>query len=359
MSDETPPKNDAEHTQQEAQKQTYSQAGVNIAAGQEAATLMAEVVRSTYGPEVITGIGAFGGLFDISHLKTMDHPILVSSTDGVGTKTKVAERMGRWDTIGQDLVNHCINDILVQGATPLFFLDYVASSRLEPQQIASVVTGVATACRTASCALLGGETAEMPGVYEDGAVDLAGTIVGVVEKQRVIDGSRIKVGDILLNLPSTGLHTNGYSLARRVLASVDWEAPQEALGESVGDALLAIHRSYLPLMQRWWQADVDIRGLAHITGGGVIDNFPRILPEGLGAVVQPGTWTIPPIFGLIQSLGDIEDQEMYHVFNMGLGMIVVVSAEEVTAAQQALHEEDIEVTVVGEIVAGEGVSVAL
>ncbi|MEO8392462.1 MAG: phosphoribosylformylglycinamidine cyclo-ligase [Chloroflexota bacterium] len=332
------------------QPSAYSQAGVDIEAGNRATQLMTEAVRSTYGAEVLAGIGAFGGLYDASTLKQMDAPVLVASTDGVGTKTKVAARLNRWDTIGQDLVNHCVNDILVQGARPLFFLDYVASSRLDPVQIAAVVGGVAAACRQVGCALLGGETAEMPGVYENGELDLAGTIVGVVERGHLVDGGRIRAGDVVLALPSTGLHTNGYSLARRVLADLDWKEALPNLGTSVGDALLTVHRSYLEPVKRLWAAGIDIRGMAHITGGGVIDNLPRILPTGVGAVLERGTWSEPPIFDLIQELGNVSNDEMFHVFNMGLGMLIVVAAEQAELAKAALAE----VARVGIIVDGIG-----
>jgi phosphoribosylformylglycinamidine cyclo-ligase len=321
----------------------YAQAGVDISAGERATQLMKEAVRATYGPEVLAGIGAFGGLFDAGALKAMAAPVLVASTDGVGTKTKVAARLNRWDTIGRDLVNHCVNDILVQGARPLFFLDYVASSHLEPEQIAAVVSGVAAACREAGCALLGGETAEMPGVYAPGEIDLVGTIVGVVEREGIVDGSAIRPGDLLLALPATGLHTNGYSLARRVLAGLDWDEYQPALGGSIGEALLAVHRSYLEPVQQLWAAGVEIRGLAHITGGGVVDNLPRILPDGLGAVIRRGAWPVPPIFDLIQEAGQVSDDEMYHVFNMGLGMLVVVSPETGRQALELLSGDAYEV----------------
>ncbi|MCL4507540.1 MAG: phosphoribosylformylglycinamidine cyclo-ligase [Chloroflexi bacterium] len=314
---------------------TYASAGVNIAAGLRAVDLMSGAVRATYGPEVLAGIGAFGGLYDAQVLKSMAAPVLVASTDGVGTKTKVAAQLRRWDTIGRDLVNHCINDILVQGAEPLFFLDYVASSRLDPEQVATVVTGVANACRDAGCALLGGETAEMPGVYEAGEIDLAGTIIGVVERSRIIDGARIRPGDSILGLPSTGLHTNGFSLARRVLSQLDWHAPIDDKN-SIGDALLAVHRCYLQSVRRLWSAGIDIRGMAHITGGGFVDNLPRILPPDAAATIHRGTWPELPIFKLIREAGQIGDDEMFHVFNMGLGMLVVIPGEQVHPAISAL-----------------------
>jgi phosphoribosylformylglycinamidine cyclo-ligase len=306
---------------------------------------MKTAVHATFGPEVLSGVGNFGGLFDVSRIKEMEQPVLVASTDGVGTKTMVATRMGRWDSIGQDIVNHCLNDILVQGATPLFFLDYVASAKLDPAQIAAVVGGAALACREAGCALLGGETAEMPGVYQPGELDLVGTIVGVVDRPHLIDGSRIRAGDVILGLPSSGLHTNGYTLARTVLAGLDWREHRPELAASIGDVLIAPHRSYLPDVKRLWQAGVEIRGLAHITGGGLIDNPPRIFPEGLGAAIWRGRWPEPPIFGLIQQHGRIPTAEMFHVFNMGLGMLIVVAPEAVTAVQETLDTA----TVVGEM----------
>ena len=331
------------------QPNTYTAAGVNIAAGQRAVDLMSSAVRATYGPEVLAGIGAFGGLFDAGKLKAMQSPVLVASTDGVGTKTKVAARLGRWDTIGRDLVNHCINDILVQGAEPLFFLDYVASAKLDAAQIATVVTGVADACREAGFALLGGETAEMPGVYEPGELDLAGTIVGVVDRTAIIDGSRVTPGDVVLGLPSTGLHTNGFSLARRVLGETDWDTPLAHSPGTIGDALMAVHRPYLTAIRDLWRAGIDVRAMAHITGGGFIDNFPRVLPLNVNAVIHRGAWPEPPIFTLIQRAGRIPDDEMFHVFNMGLGMLIVIPPEQASAALNALDGDGYRV---GEIVSG-------
>jgi phosphoribosylformylglycinamidine cyclo-ligase len=327
----------------------YARAGVNIDAGNRATELMTAAVKSTYTPQVLAGIGAFGGLYDAAHLKSMDAPVLVASTDGVGTKTKVVARMNRWDTIGRDLVNHCINDILVQGARPLFFLDYVASSRLNPEQIASVVGGVAAACRDAGCALLGGETAEMPGVYLDGELDLAGTIIGVVDRAHLIDGSRIQPGDAILGLPSSGLHTNGYSLARRVLDPFDWGTPHPDLDQPIGEALLAVHRSYLEPVTRLQSEGIDIRGMAHITGGGILDNLPRILPDGARAAIRHDTWPTPPLFRLLQQLGSITGPEMFRAFNMGLGMLVVVPCDQAPQAQAALPSDCF---IVGEIIAG-------
>ena len=333
----------------------YAAAGVDIAAGQRATELMKTAVHATFGPEVLSGVGSFGGLFDISKLKEMAEPVLVASTDGVGTKTMVAAALNRWDTIGQDIVNHCLNDILVQGAEPLFFLDYVASSKLDPEKIAAVVGGAAQACRAAGCALLGGETAEMPGVYQPGELDLVGTIVGVVDKSKMIDGRRLQAGDAIFGLPSSGLHTNGYTLARSALAGLDWHTPRPELGQSIGEALLAVHRPYLAEIRQLWAAEVDVRGLAHITGGGLIDNPPRIFPAGLGARLHLGSWPVPPLFPLIQQQTAVFDQEMFHVFNMGLGMLLVVAAEEVALVQDTLGDG---VFLVGEMIKGDQ-SVAL
>lgn len=330
---------------------TYASAGVDIEAGQKAVDLMKEAIRATYTPQVLSDTGNFGGLFAVDNIKNLISPVLVASTDGVGTKTMVASKLNRWDTIGQDLVNHCANDILVQGAIPLFFLDYIASSKLNPEQIATVIGGCATACRVVGCALLGGETAEMPGVYQTGEIDLVGTIVGVVDKPRLIDGSRIQSGDVVLGLASTGLHTNGYSLARKILADLDWEIPKAELdGQTIGEALLAVHRPYVREIQTLWHDGIDIRGLAHITGGGIVDNFPRIFPQGISATIQRGTWRELPIFGMIQRIGNISDDEMFHVFNMGLGMLIVVPADHEAQARAILPE----LTRVGTMISGDG-----
>lgn len=331
------------------QQSAYAKAGVDIAAGQRATHLMKEAVQATYTPQVLAGLGSFGGLFDVSAFKNMSEPILVASTDGVGTKTRVAARLNHWGSIGHDIVNHCVNDILVQGARPLFFLDYVASSQLDPEQIATIVRGIASACQAAGCALLGGETAEMPGVYQDGEIDLVGTIIGVVDRPQLIDGSRIQAGNVILALPSAGLHTNGYTLARDVLADVSWLDSHPSLQHPLGETLLIPHRSYLPQVQRLQESEIDILGLAHITGGGVIDNLPRILPERTAAVIRQGSWPIPGIFNLIQTTGEISTAEMFHVFNMGLGMLVVVTAEQASLVQRILGDD---VYLVGEITAG-------
>ncbi len=329
----------------------YAASGVDIAAATRAKELMAAAVRATHGPSVLAGMGAFGGCFDAQGLKDLAAPVLVSSADGVGTKTLVASALGRYDTVGQDLVNHCVNDILVQGARPLFFLDYLAAARLDPEQAAAIVSGVAAACRAIGCALLGGETAEMPDVYAPGAFDLAGTIVGVVEREAMLPRPDIAPGDAVIALSSTGLHTNGYSLARRIAAQVGYDARPPILGgQTLGEALLAIHRCYLSEVEAL-RAAAPIKALAHITGGGLFDNLPRALPAGLGATIERGSWPIPPICAYLVEQGGLPEQEAFHTFNMGLGMLAVLPAAAVGDALAALPEAHR----VGTIVAGEGV----
>jgi len=307
----------------------YADSGVNIDAATRALARSKEAVRSTWDQRVKNEMGAFGGLFQAAP----GEPLMVASVDGVGTKVMVARMAGRYDTVGQDLVNHCVDDILVQGAEPLFFLDYFATSKLEEAVLPEIISGFATGCRENGCALLGGETAEMPGVYGDGEFDLAGTIVGRVNEADVIDGSRIKPGNKVWGLPSTGLHTNGYSLARAVLLekagySVN-DAPEKLQGATVGDALLAVHKSYLNEVRGIWQAfgREAVHGLAHITGGGFYDNIPRVLPDGVNVQLDPAAWTTLPIFQLIQEKGGVSDAEMHRVFNMGIGMVVIAPAE--------------------------------
>jgi phosphoribosylformylglycinamidine cyclo-ligase len=331
---------------------TYRDSGVDIAAGTRATSLMAEAVRSTHTPAVLAGLGAFGGCFDLAAAwpDAQAGSVLVASTDGVGTKTLVAAALGRYDTVGQDIVNHCVNDILAHGARPLFFMDYVAVAKLDPAQVAAIVGGVAAACRAAGCALLGGETAEMPDVYRDGAFDLAGTIVGVVARDRLLPHG-VAAGDAILALPSNGLHTNGYSLARRVFAGRYAERPADLGGQSIGEALLAVHRSYLPDVAALWESGVPIRALAHITGGGVYDNLPRVLPRGAGALIRRESWELPPIFELLWRAGGLEEREAFHALNMGLGMLVVVPTAAAGAALRTLPSARL----VGEVVAGEGV----
>jgi phosphoribosylformylglycinamidine cyclo-ligase len=329
---------------------SYQAAGVSIDAGNRAVDLMREAVRSTYNAQVLAGIGSFGGVFDASGLADLHAPALVASTDGVGTKTKIAAALGRYETIGQDIVNHCINDILVQGARPLFFLDYIAMSRLDPAMVASIVTGIAAACRPAGCVLLGGETAEMPGVYEQGEFDLAGTIVGVVERENMLPLPTVHVGDVALGLASSGPHTNGYSLIRRVYADTPFKTRLEGVG-ILADTLLAPHRSYLDVVHAL-QGRVQVKALAHITGGGLIENVPRVLPDGVSLRIDLDSWPVPPLFRHIQHTGGIDLLEMFRVFNMGIGMIVVVSATDV---EQALHVQGElgPIWRVGELIAGD------
>ncbi len=334
----------------------YKDAGVDIDAGHRAVALMKAAVERTHGPRVLGGLGSFGGLFDASFLQQMQAPILVSSTDGVGTKTKIAAATGRYAGVGADIVNHCIDDILVQGAEPLFFFDYIASSQLDPEMVASVVNGAARACEAAGCALLGGETAEMPGVYTEGEFDLVGTIVGVVDRPNLITGERIAAGDQVLALHSVGLHTNGFSLARKALEGRDLEAPVDALsGRSLAEALLVPHKSYLSEIRALRAGGVDIKGLVHITGGGLIDNPPRVLPDGTAFSLRRAAWTFPPLFRLIQEAGGVADEEMLRVFNCGIGMLIVVPAASVDQAAALLEEAGSVPVRIGEIVArGEG-----
>jgi phosphoribosylformylglycinamidine cyclo-ligase len=310
----------------------YRQAGVDIEAGNEVVRRLRSLARGTFTPGVLSEIGAFGGLFHLDAAGVRD-PVLVASADGVGTKLRVAFMSGIHTTIGADLVNHCVNDILVQGAEPLFFLDYLATGRLEPDVAVQVVEGLAAACRENGCALLGGETAEMPGFYADGEYDLAGFIVGAVARDRLIDGKTIAPGDVLVGVPSSGLHTNGYSLARRIAfekAGLRVDSHVGALGTTLGSALLAPHRSYLPLV-RPFLAEGLIKGMAHITGGGITDNLPRILPEGTGAVIDPSSWHVPILFQWLQQQGDVPDADMRRAFNMGIGLVMACAPRDATA----------------------------
>ena len=321
-------------------RSAYSTAGVDIDAGNRSVKMMAQAVRSTYDARVLAGIGGFGGLFDAAALKQMQSPVLVASTDGVGTKVKLAAQLGRYASIGEDIVNHCIDDILVQGARPLFFLDYYATAKLLPEQVAELVGGMAKACRAAGIALLGGETAEMPGVYAEGEFDVAGTIVGFLERSLLLPRENLHAGDQLLGFRSSGPHTNGYSLIRKIFAGEDLHAQQPEVGSSLGDALLAPHRSYLNLLiDLIEQEDSPIKALAHITGGGFFENIPRVLPGHLGAVVRRSGWSVPELYRLIQRRGEVAESEMYRVFNMGIGMVAVVAPERVDEIRKALPEE--------------------
>jgi phosphoribosylaminoimidazole synthetase len=312
---------------------------VSIDAGNKTIELMKDAVKATYTPSVLAGIGSFGGLFDAATLKTMKSPVLVASTDGVGTKVKLAAQAGRFRSIGHDIVNHCINDILVQGARPLFFMDYFATSKLDPQQAAEVVTGIAQACKECGLALLGGETAEMPGVYVQGEFDLAGTIVGVLERENILPRKYdLKDGDVLLGLASSGPHTNGYSLIRKIFEGIALDTIFPEIGMSLADALLAPHRSYLKLLETVLESSF-IKGMAHLTGGGFVENIPRVLPEHLDAEITLGTWPMPPLWRLIQQKGDIASDEMYRVFNMGIGMVLIVDKADVNKIRELIPED--------------------
>jgi phosphoribosylformylglycinamidine cyclo-ligase len=334
---------------------SYRDAGVDIDAAHRAMRGVAALVRSTATPDTLSELGSFGGLYRVP--RDVRRPVLVASTDGVGTKLKIAFLAGRHGTVGEDLVNHCVNDILVQGARPLFFLDYVGVGRLEPGTVEAVVEGVARGCRANGCALLGGETAEMPDFYAAGEYDIAGTIVGVVEEDGVVDGSAIRAGDALVALGSSGLHTNGYSLARRVVfermgLGADSEFPGEQ-GASVADVLLRVHRSYLrPLLPVIGRGEV--RGLAHVTGGGLVDNVPRVLPAGLDARFDTSSWEVPNVFRVLQREGGVERGEMFRAFNMGVGMVAVVAPERADAVLRELREAGEDAWIAGEIVPGEG-----
>ncbi len=316
----------------------YKTAGVDIDAGNETVRRIRSLAKGTFTPDVLSDIGSFGGLFRVPQGECGE-PVLVASADGVGTKLKLAFMSGRHDTVGQDLVNHCVNDILVQGARPLFFLDYLATGRLAPEVAEQIVGGMALACRENGCALLGGETAEMPGFYADGEYDLAGFVVGLVDRSRIVDGRTLVPGDELIGIPSSGLHTNGYSLARRIafeVAGLSFDSHVAALGGSIGDALLAPHRSYLRVLQPLLDRQL-VKGLAHITGGGITDNLPRILPEGTGAAIARDAWDVPPIFQWLQSTGGVGDDEMLRAFNVGIGMIVACEARYQSEVLAMLH----------------------
>ncbi|MGB8507744.1 MAG: phosphoribosylformylglycinamidine cyclo-ligase [Pyrinomonadaceae bacterium] len=333
---------------------TYSDAGVSIDAANAAVERIKGMARGTFNARTLSEIGSFGGMFD-GAFPAMSAPVLVASADGVGTKLKIAFMTNRHDTVGRDLVNHCTNDILVQGARPLFFLDYVAAGVLAPDTIVSIVEGVARGCRENSCVLLGGETAEMPGMYAGGEYDVAGFIVGVVDRAKVIDGHTIAPGDALLALPSAGLHTNGYSLARKLFFEVAGHAPDthlDALGMTVGDALLQPHLSYLPALTGLLDTGA-IKGLAHITGGGLLENIPRILPAGTAVEIRRGSWPVLPVFEVMRELGNVAETEMHRTFNMGVGMVIVCApsdAKTITTHLAALDEKCYEI---GRVLEGE------
>lgn len=334
---------------------TYKDAGVDIGAGSEAVKRIKEHVKGTFSKDVLLGVGAFGGCVSAEKLKKFKEPVIISSIDGVGTKTKIASAMGKWDTVGKDIVNHSCNDVLCCGAEPWFFVDYIASSRLEPEKVEQIVKGMAEACRENGVSLIAGETAEMPGVYEPGETDIVGTIVGIAEMDKMVDGSKIQEGDVLVSLPSSGLHTNGYSLARKVvfeIAGLGVNDRVEGVKGTIGEALLEPHRSYvkevLPLAK-----ESRINGIAHITGGGLIDNIGRLLPKGLGARIEKGTLRVPRIFKFIQEKGEVPEEDMFHTFNMGSGMVLIAGKAE---AKKIIKELD-GAWAIGKIVKGKGVEI--
>ena len=325
---------------------TYRKAGVNIAVGEEVVERIKGNVRSTFTRNVLADIGSFGAFYRASFPGIKD-PVLVSSVDGVGTKLKIASAMKRFDTVGQDLANHCINDIAVCGATPLFFMDYFAAGKLSSDVAEGVIGGFIKACRQNSCSLIGGETAEMPGLYRGDDFDLAGTIVGVVERKKIIDGKKIRSGDVLVGLPSTGLHTNGYSLARKIfIPRFSLGKYRSELGTTIGDALLAVHRSYLKPIRKLLSADI-IHGMSHITGGGIVGNTKRVVPKGLRISVDWNSWSRPPLFSLIQELGKVPEKDMRRTFNLGIGMIFVVSQAKASSVLRLLKQLNEKPVVIG------------
>ena len=333
----------------------YKTSGVDIDAGSEVVRRVRQLARSTFTQGVLSEIGAFGGLFRLDVTRYQD-PILVSSADGVGTKLRVAFLAGEHHTVGIDLVNHCVNDILVQGAEPLFFLDYLATGRLAPDVAAAVVEGLARACQENGCALLGGETAEMPGFYADGEYDLAGFIVGVVDRARLIDGSQIEPGDSLVGIPSSGLHTNGYSLARRIIfeqLQLRVDSSVAELHGSVGEALLRPHRSYLKIVRPVLSSGL-VKGMAHITGGGLTENLPRILPEGTGVSIDRRAWAVPPIFRFLAEKGGVLEAEMYRTFNMGIGLVLVCAAADAPVVLDQVRDAgEPNARVIGRVIEGD------
>ena len=333
---------------------SYADAGVDITSGDRSKQRIKMLARKTFNKHVLSEIGGFGGLFALDLAKYPD-PVLVSSADGVGTKLKVAFQLGIHHTVGQDLVNHCVNDIAVQGATPLFFLDYLATGTLEDMIVEKVVQGISEACRANGCALIGGETAQMPGFYAAGEYDLAGTIIGAVNRDKIITGETIQVGDVLLGLPSNGLHTNGYSLARKLLFDVAKYGPDQYVNElkdKTGAALMRTHRSYLSVIKKLTGAEV-VSGMAHITGGGITENLPRILPKGMGALIDLASWQPPPLFEHLQHLGNVEQDEMLRTFNMGIGLIAVIPAEKIKKTKAILNRANERHCIIGRIVRGE------
>lgn len=329
--------------------QTYKAAGVDIEAGEKTVDKIKGYAKSTFNKSVLADIGMFGAFYE-PDFSGYEKPVLVSSVDGVGTKLKIAIDMDEYDTIGQDLVNHCVNDIAVCGAKPLFFLDYYATGKLNPEKAAEVIKGFSIACKENDCALIGGETAEMPGLYQENDFDVSGTIVGVVDKSKIIDGKKIKKGDLLIGFPSNGLHTNGYSLARKVLLEKFKVTDQvDEISNVLGDELLKVHKSYLQLITEL-KRNVDVKGLSHITGGGIVGNTSRIIPKDLSLLIHWGAWEMPPIFKLIQQTGNISNEEMHRVFNCGIGLILAISKEDKIVAFQAAHDAHEHPLLIGEVI---------
>ena len=333
---------------------SYRDAGVDIDAANTAMKTIKGLVQRTFNDSVLQDIGSFGAMFSLD-LKGLEEPVLVSSVDGVGTKLKLAFMSGKHDTVGIDIVSHCVNDILVQGARPLFFLDYLAVGKLDPDIVVDVVRGITNGCRYAGCALIGGETAEMPDMYQPGEYDLAGTIVGVVDRKKIVDGSTINEGDAIIGIPSSGLHTNGYSLARKIcfeVAGLGIHDPIPGLGKTVAEALMEPHLAYAKLMQIVMKV-VNVKGMAHITGGGVTDNFPRILPDGVAGEIDLQSWTVPPIFKFLQETGNVAQPEMLRTFNMGMGFLFVVPRRQAEKALETVNLTGSDAFLVGEVIAGE------
>ncbi|MDZ4861001.1 MAG: phosphoribosylformylglycinamidine cyclo-ligase [Candidatus Hydrogenedentes bacterium] len=332
---------------------TYRDAGVDIDAADQAVRQIKDMVNKTFDDRVLCDIGTFGAMYSLD-TKGMDEPVLVSSVDGVGTKIKLAFMTGRHDTIGVDLVSHCVNDILVQGAKPLFFLDYLAFGKLEPGVVVEVIRGLTNGCRYANCSLIGGETAEMPGLYQPGEYDISGTIVGVVDRKRIVDGSTVEAGDVIIGLPSSGLHTNGYSLARQIVfdvARLSYDDMMPGVDRTVAEALMEPHRSYATLV-RILMKIANVKAMAHITGGGITDNLPRALPKDMGAVIDLGSWTAPAIFGFMQRTGNVVQTEMLRTFNCGIGFLVVIQEDDADRALKALDQAGMQSAVVGHVVKG-------
>lgn len=345
-------------------QKAYAAAGVDIDLGNKVKSTLPQLLASTHRPEVLGKVGGFGGLFALN-TKKYKQPVLVASADGVGTKLKIAFAMDRHNTVGQDLVNHCVDDIAVMGAEPLFFLDYIGTGKLKPHVFTQLIQGFASACAENNCALIGGETAQMPGFYQPGEYDVSGTIVGVVEKSRILDGKTIKAGDVVIGLASSGLHTNGFSLARKIFFEKLKMKPKTRvaeLGGTIGDELLKVHISYGPLIQSLLKKfnpegkPRNIKGIAHITGGGFIDNIPRVLPKNCDVIIRKGTWDVLPIFQMIQEKGNVPEEELYQVFNMGVGMTIIVSADKADAALNFIRAQRHSAWLIGEVVRGKGIS---